>query len=408
MVTDIERAGLAFKTDRGTYWDRFRNRIMFPIHNHFGKVVGYTGRVMPGNESSEVGKYVNSPETPIFQKSKLLFGFHKSKNNIREAQNAVLVEGQMDFITVWQDGIKNIVATSGTALTADHLKTLRRLSEQLVIAFDNDTAGRAAAERAIDLGQHNDMNVKVVLYTDPLLKDPADIAKEQSGQMAKLIQAAVPAMEFYFSFYGIGRPLEIAAKKKAVRHALAKIKTIASPVEQAHWVSELASRTRIPEFALTAELATIKINPITHAVQALATSPSIELAPSLSRYEVIGQNILSLAVGNQDFFVLAEKNINLLPEGYDLIVRAIQTKKETDLPIELKKIYDLVQMHSGLESGDAVQFKKEFDELMVALELESFRRRRARLSSEIKTAEQAGDEVLLQKLLGEYHKLNLK
>ncbi len=116
-VTDIERAGLSIKTERGTYWDRFRGRIMFPLVNHFGKVIGFTGRVMPGAESEKVGKYVNSPETPIFNKSKLLFGFFKTKNAIREADMAVLVEGQMDFLMTYQDGIKNVVATSGTALT---------------------------------------------------------------------------------------------------------------------------------------------------------------------------------------------------------------------------------------------------------------------------------------------------
>jgi len=103
-IADIERAGLTFKTDRGTYWDRFRGRIMFPIHNHFGKPVGFTGRILPDSihsqptEGSVAAKYVNSPETPVYAKSKLLYGFYKSKPHIREAKKAVLVEGQMDFL----------------------------------------------------------------------------------------------------------------------------------------------------------------------------------------------------------------------------------------------------------------------------------------------------------------------
>jgi len=136
QASEVEAAGLAFKTERGTYWDRFRNRLMFPINNHFGKVVGFTGRILPGHESEKTGKYVNSPETPLFNKSKLLFGFDKTKGFIREANTAVLVEGQMDAILAYQDGVKNVVATSGTALTEGHLHLMRRMAENLVLAFD--------------------------------------------------------------------------------------------------------------------------------------------------------------------------------------------------------------------------------------------------------------------------------
>ena len=129
-IEDIEKAGLTIKTERGTYWDRFRSRLMFPIYNHIGKVVAFTGRVLPWNDNSKVGKYVNSPETPIFQKSKVLYGFHKTKNNIREAKSAVVVEGQMDFLMIWQDGVKNAVATSGTALTEEH-QNIKAVSDEL-------------------------------------------------------------------------------------------------------------------------------------------------------------------------------------------------------------------------------------------------------------------------------------
>ena len=163
-ITDVERAGLTFKTERGTYWDRFRSRIMFPLYNQFGKVIAFTGRVMPGEEGGNTGKYVNSPETPIFSKSKLLFGLHKSKEAIRETKTAVLVEGQMDFLMVWQDGIKNAVATSGTALTFDHLKNLKRFAEKLVLVFDEDEAGQMGSQRTIDLSQANRFYVGGVDY----------------------------------------------------------------------------------------------------------------------------------------------------------------------------------------------------------------------------------------------------
>src|SRR3989344_3823670 len=197
-VADIERAGLTARTERGTYWDRFRGRIMFPLYSSFGKVVGFTGRIMPDQENPNVGKYVNSPETSIFNKSKLLYGFHKSRNNIREQNIALLVEGQMDFLMLWQDGVKNAVAVSGTALTPDHLKTLRRLTEKITVCFDSDEAGQAATERAIDLGEASDLAVKVLKLEE---KDPADLVKTSPGIFNTLTAEAVPAIEYYVQKY---------------------------------------------------------------------------------------------------------------------------------------------------------------------------------------------------------------
>ena len=171
---DLLQAGLSIKTERGLMLDRFRGRIMFPIHNHMGKVVGFTGRILPQLDrlagARITAKYVNSPETPIFQKSKLLYGFWKSKDAIREAKTAVLVEGQMDFLMSWQSGVKNVIASSGTAFTADHLAVLHRLADEIIISFDSDPAGAEAAERAIDLAEASDFSVKVATFKDSRMR----------------------------------------------------------------------------------------------------------------------------------------------------------------------------------------------------------------------------------------------
>ncbi|MBI5079064.1 DNA primase, partial [Candidatus Wolfebacteria bacterium] len=204
-IKDIERAGLNFKSERGSYIDRFRNRVIFPLYNHFGKVVGFSGRIFEtdaaGDNSGQpaLAKYVNSPETPIFSKSKILYGFHKSKNNIREEKTAVLVEGQMDFLSVYQDGMKNVVAVSGTALTVDHLKTLKRYADRLILCFDGDEAGFKAAERAVDLAAQNDLSAKILTMKE--FKDPAEAVLKSPGKMKKLAEEAKQAMEFYFERY---------------------------------------------------------------------------------------------------------------------------------------------------------------------------------------------------------------
>ena len=149
-MADSARAGLVAKTERGKYIDRFRGRIMFPLESAFGKVIGFTGRVLPQFDTGDLGKYINSPETPIFSKSRLLYGLSKSKDSIREKGFILLVEGQMDVIMSYQDGVKNAVGTSGTALTDDQLTILHRYAHKLILNFDNDEAGKRAMERSID------------------------------------------------------------------------------------------------------------------------------------------------------------------------------------------------------------------------------------------------------------------
>ncbi len=251
-MQDIEGSGLVFRTERGTYWDRFRGRLMFPLYNHVGKVVGFTGRIMPqANAPADIAKYVNSPETPIFQKSKILYGFHKSKGAIREAGTAVLVEGQMDFLMSYQSGVKNVIATSGTALTADHLLALRRIAEKLLLCFDNDEAGQRAIERGIDLALAHDFSVGVVALSE---KDPADIAKNDPALLAALVAAPQSAREFYFNRYLPQSLVDPDERKRGARLVLLKIKALASPFEQSAWIHALSTATGVTEHVLHAEM----------------------------------------------------------------------------------------------------------------------------------------------------------
>ncbi len=254
-VGDIEQAGLIFRTERGTYWDRFRNRLMFPLYNNGGRVVGFTGRVMPGDPNAgTMGKYVNSPETPIFSKSKVLYGFHKAKSHIRDAGSALLVEGQMDCLMAHQAGVKNTVACSGTALTGDHLKTIRRLADRLVLCFDADEAGQRAIERGIDLALAEDFSVGIVRLPD---KDPADIVRQDPASLAPLVAAAHPARAFYFARYiepALAAGDASESFKKGVRAFLVKVKALASPMEQSAWLKELGVKIGASEYTLQKEM----------------------------------------------------------------------------------------------------------------------------------------------------------
>lgn len=189
---EMLRAGLVKKSDESKEsYDVFRNRIMFPISDASGRVVAFSGRTL--SKDADTPKYVNSPETELFQKSDILFGYHVAKQGIRQYDFSLLVEGQFDLVLAHQAGYTNAVAVSGTALTPHHIDLLERLSNRAVLALDSDRAGIAAMKRAADLMLRRGMDVKVAQISGG--KDPADIIKEDPKHFKKMIGDSVHVVE---------------------------------------------------------------------------------------------------------------------------------------------------------------------------------------------------------------------
>ncbi len=392
---DILRAGLALKSDRGgLLFDRFRGRVMFPIHNHFGRVVGFTGRILPQLETPNMGKYVNSPETPIFSKSHLLYGFWRTKNAIRDAGSAFMVEGQMDFLMSWQSGIKNVIATSGTALTADHLRVLRRLTEELVLSFDSDDAGSAAAERAIDLAEMNDFSVKIATLAE--FKDPAEAAQADPKKLLESIKTAVPAQKFYFEKYlpPAGSP-EYAARSglKNVRLVLRKLKGIASPISRSFWFKELAKRTGIEASILDEEAEKLEVGKTdAREIDEQVGADSPALPKKYSRRELIGERLLRAAVAKNDF-TFVEGCAPYLAKAHQEAFNVLKNgARKADDP-------ELDTLLSFIVLGSADLASAELDVLRGELLKEHIKDRKQLLTTEVKRAEEAGDEKKLHKAL---------
>src|SRR3990167_3821491 len=175
---EIVDAGLAKKGEKG-FLDKFRNRIMFPIADSAGRGVGFSGRIFGPEAHPDAPKYLNSPETPLFRKSRILYGFDKAKQAMRKHSCAVLVEGQMDLLASNQAGWANTVAASGTAFTTEHSALIRRMTDNLVIALDPDEAGFKAAARAARTALQSGLNVKVAEAPDGL--DPADLIQKKGA-----------------------------------------------------------------------------------------------------------------------------------------------------------------------------------------------------------------------------------
>jgi DNA primase len=393
---DLIQAGLAIKTERGLMLDRFRGRIMFPIHNHLGKVVGFTGRILPQLDKGDMGKYINSPETPIFQKSKLLYGFWKSKDAIREAKSAVLMEGQMDFLMSYQSRLLNVVASSGTALTSDHLRVIHRLAEEITLCFDTDAAGAEAAERAIDLAETNDFSVKVATFKD--FKDAADAAKADPENVKRTIAAATPAPEFYFQKYLPKNMDELKTREglQKLRAVLAKLKTIASPVDRSFWFAELAKRTGVQERTLQEEAE--KANPV--GIPANANKKEDEVAKrEVSRQDRLCEQLFIAAFAKNNFEII-EDSLPYLKPAQKEVFKILKAGKHKSEDPSLDQVVGLIVF-----GGESNMSDEEIGNLKTELAKEYYKERRQVITKAIKNAEANGNEAELKAALVELNDL---
>src|SRR5450759_2261065 len=176
------------------FYDRFRGRLMFPICDEQGRVIGFSGRVLSGDEKT--AKYVNSPETPIFTKSKVFFGLDKSKRAVLDAGYAIICEGQLDLIACFMAGVQNIVAPQGTAFTADHARIIKRYVDEVVLCFDSDEAGQNAAVRSLDHLLESGLAVRVAVVPAP--HDPDSFIKASGGEAFRQL---VENAEGFFDYY---------------------------------------------------------------------------------------------------------------------------------------------------------------------------------------------------------------
>ena len=249
------KAGLLVLGEKGRYWDRFRGRIMFPINNISGQVVAFTGRILEDDDKS--AKYVNSAESPIYTKGKTIYGLDKARIDIRAQDCAVLVEGNMDVIACHQAGFRNVVAVSGTALTAEQLKIISRYSQNIVFSFDSDSAGKIALKRAITLALSEDINVKVLNL--PGFKDPDEAIKSDPKNWERAIKSAKPALENWIDELVLENDINDVNQKKAIsKEILPVIKSIANDLEKEHYVRYLANKLAVSESSVISQLSKTK------------------------------------------------------------------------------------------------------------------------------------------------------
>jgi len=285
---ELLTAGLVVQTEEGKTHDRFRNQLMFPILDARGHTIGFGARVL----DDSLPKYINSPQTPIFDKSGTLYGINLAAAAIRQQDTAVIVEGYMDTITAHQNGFNNVIASMGTSVTEKQVNTLKRLTKNVALALDADAAGEEAMLRSV--GYENILDAEVRIIVLPGGKDPDDVIKEDKNSWQRLVEEAIPVVDYTFNTVTSRLDLKTARDKSlAVDKLLPIVAEIKDAVRQAHYLQKLGQLVKLSERSLEAALGKIRTSQsrrrikepkpedVSRAVRPLLSSPIEEYCLAL-------------------------------------------------------------------------------------------------------------------------------
>lgn len=433
---EIIKSGVAVEKEKSQspnsniqYYDRFRGRIMFPIFDLNGQVVGFAGRVAPGGDEKSA-KYVNTPQTLIYDKGRLLYGLDKAKIEIKRKNFCVLVEGNTDVIMSHQAGVFNVVASSGTALTEEHLKIIKRYTDNLVLAFDTDLAGINATKRTANLALSQGFNAKIIVTpSGKRIKDPADLIRENPRAWEKIISSAQGIIEFCLSDALARHDIKTAnGKKEAAKELLPLFKKIADPIEKAHWIGELAKKLRVAEKLLSEALN--KISSPREALQTQNKTQTIKTNQPKSRRLRLEEELIGSIVGTSEpkeaiNEILKWQNINKIENVFNAphtknifknLAQHLQKSQITD-KINLTKLQsgllpeqtiylNQIILIAEIRQIDPQKHTEHINSCLISLKKEIIREKMEKLQYEIKNLEDKNDRKKLFNLLDKFKSLS--
>jgi len=324
---DLERVGLINKT-----YDRFRNRVIFPLFSARGQVLGFAGRLLPGS-TDKSGKYINTSETEIYHKSEMLYGLDITRSEIKQAGFAVVVEGEIDCIASYQAGVKNVVAIKGSALTDRQAEILRRICDTVVLALDTDIAGDAAARRGVEIAEKAGLNIKIVVLKDA--KDPGDFATENPDDWKKAVVGAIPIYDFYLNSAVARYGLEASGKKKIGQELLPIWARIDDEIVRAHYIQLLAKTLGVEEQDIRTQMAKIQNSKF--------KDPNNDqmINNQMIKSNVVEEYLVELALKGNKLSQLPE----LVDPFWSRVSLQLKNVKIPDLPAELKSRTEELMLH---------------------------------------------------------------
>lgn len=398
---DIERAGLIIRSpkDQKQTYDRFRGRIMFPIEDGSGRVIGFSGRVFGTADETEA-KYINSPQTVLFDKSRALYGYSRAKDEMRKENRVVLVEGQIDVLLSHQAGFKNTVGVSGTALSPEHLRMMKRMADQLVMAFDADTAGIAAGARAYKLAIEEGFNVTLAELPEGM--DPADLVVRDPSLWQKALEGARHVIEVYLE--RISKTADRRAQAVSLsREVLPLVARIPSRTESAHFIRLASSLLNLKEDALWEDLEKIR------SAGGDEVAPESYVLPKRTRREMIMEKVVG-SMFWQDKLGAAETSG--IPGKSDDDAERFRTlvgdevwKRFIELP---KDDRERMAFEAELYYGGVEDVKKVTQDLLDNLEIEILRDELVASIEKLRASERQDDEREIKKHLERCRDLSLR
>jgi len=416
---EILQAGLVFASryQNNQLIDRFRGRVIFPLHDHRGNAIGFSGRLIPGLLKSEAqaSKYINSPETPVYHKSKALFGLWLTKQAVKKNNRVVVVEGELDLISPWQIGIKNIVALKGTAFTTDQIRLLKRFSNQVVLALDEDVAGNAAALRGIQLAQNEGLEIQA-LDLKGKFKDPDEAVQKNPDFFRKAIKKTIPVWDFVIQTvikkHKIGKKrLTINEKKKILAETLPFLAVISNEVEKEYYLRKMAKLLSVSEEAVLLEAQKSFQKTISSTVQ---FSSVLEEKAVSARREVIEGYLLGLILASSKTKKYLTRETSKFFKTFrwqrifELALKFDKKKKFKPgdflsfLSSELKKPF--VEIFLKIQSQEVKD--KEVDQVLQQLKRVSLKEAMEELSEAMSLAEKSGNKPRIKRLEKKFARLS--
>ena len=400
--SDLERAGLAIKKEG--YYDRFRNRLMIPIRTIAGRIVGFGGRVLPGDDSP---KYINSPETEVYKKGRLLYGLDVSKNEVRAKNEAVVVEGYFDLITLYQAGIKNVVAASGTGFTAGQAALLARFCEQVVLLYDSDSAGVKAAFRACGILYNSGLEPRLVRL--PRGFDPDSFVRDRgAGELSGLITGAVDIIDFIEQTIEGRFSEQTLSRQKRIIGVLTEL---TAPVED-KLTRELLSKKMFERLGI--DLKTLGI--ISDTSRVVRTGAEEQLFSGRDRFE---RKFLALLLAHPELILrsdgLVEKSL-FAESSYGKIFAALVGACADETKLDISDLSEKIGDNGAsrrlreiaLQEQSTSDWEPEFEEYLKKFRLISLRKRLDELKGQIGEAERMSDKNRIEILTREFQNLKLE
>jgi DNA primase len=326
---DVEKAGIVYLRG-GRMIDRFRGRVVFPLFDHRGNVAGFAGRILPSKGSPDMAKYINSPETSIYHKAKLLYGLNLTKANVKRKKEVVVVEGELDMISSWQAGVKNVVAIKGSALTEDQTRLIGRFAKKLTLAPDTDIAGDTAARRGIAMAQNQGLEVKVAKIGGHH-KDPDEMARKDPKGYKKALKNAVGGWDFIIdSIFSKSDPKTGEGKAKISQETTPVLAVIGDKIVQAHYTELVAERLGVPVEAVSEQVSRTQIRGVAERPELVVPQPKEK-----SRRELLEERLLTLAFQFDPKILMKDEIVSLV--STPLTKRILEEYKQSQKPGGSKK-----------------------------------------------------------------------